>query len=644
MPLRSFGRRRSPPSIIQDEFFQDEFFDVQVNFSDANEDDQEATEEDEEGSDGENSDEEGSDGESSDEEGSDGESSDEEGSDGESSDEEGSDDEGAADEYNEEEEEEQQQQQQQSQESIGEGCDPTVQARVSPAAAAERQACPVCMEAWTAQGAHRICCIPCGHVYGRSCLEKWLTQRGNASATCPQCGKRFSHNDIINLYAPEVSVPNTDLEKEILYLRGKSESLEEKVMKHEKLLKDINEKLLKVTNTQKRQIMSEQRLRDVDSSKRQKMAEYSVGMTYLKPWTSATADCSSSNGSQFFLQNELPLDGARVMAIDAFNQIILASGRVSSVGQEHVFSKINMLSSHEVRRIQLPPGTKAVRDMCILPSGSAIFTSLGRKLSSFSMTTDSVVLQCDLPSPGWSCSADESSHQICAGLQNGSLIIFDIRQTSRPLHSMAGLSTHPVHTLHAVIDNKSCRKFVSASSTGSCMWDPDVNQGRPKLLVGTGNQLVCISLACTPPSSDLLVASFRAKVDSSQNATASQVYLSPTRTVSGRGKLGHHALIRRAGNSSCFTQERTWCGHVSEVRMPKSAIIPCGNNQHLFAYGDESLRGVRIWPLSSFEMQMYSDLKPHQEPILDIRYAQDSAGGRYLGCLSTERLQVFRIL
>ncbi|KAL5218307.1 hypothetical protein ABZP36_018991 [Zizania latifolia] len=615
MPLRSSGRRLSPPSIIQEDL-GDDFFDVEVNFSD-DDDDEEATEEDEEGSDGE--------------------SSDEEGSDGESSDEEGSDDEGAADEDN---EEEQQQQQQQGQESIGEGCGPPVRARVS-AAASERQACPVCMEAWTAQGAHRICCIPCGHVYGKSCLEKWLTQRGNTSATCPQCGKRFRHKDIINLYAPEVSVPNTDLEKEILYLRGKSESLEEKVMKHEKLLEDINERLLEVTNVQKRQIMSEQRLTDVDSSKRQKMVEHSVGMTYLEPWTSVTADFSSSNSSHFFLQNELPLDGARVMAIDAFNQIILASGRVSGVGQEHVLSKINMLSSHEVRKIQLPPGTKAVRDMCILPSGCAIFTSLGRKLSSFSMMTDSVILQCDLPSPGWSCSADESSHQICAGLQNGNLIIFDIRQTSRPLHSMAGLSTHPVHTLHAVIDKNSSRKFLSASSIGPCMWDADGNQGRPNLLLGTENELVCISLACTPPSSDLLVASFRPKVDSSEDATASQVYLSQTPTPSGRGKLGHHALIRRAGSSSSFTEDRTWCAHVSEVRMSKSAMIPCGNNQHLFAYGDESLRGVRTWRLPSFEM--HSDLKPHQEPILDIRYAQDSAGERYLGCLSTERLQVFRI-
>uniref|UniRef100_A0A0E0CTS8 RING-type E3 ubiquitin transferase n=1 Tax=Oryza meridionalis TaxID=40149 RepID=A0A0E0CTS8_9ORYZ len=533
MASRSRGRRLPPPHppLIQ-EFLDDDLFDVEVNYSDEEEEEEESDEEESESEDNEP----------------------EEGVPG--------------------------------QESIGEGCGPAIQARV-----------------------HSMCsCIPCGHIYGRSCLERWLRHKGNTSATCPQCGKRFRPKDITNLYAPEVAVPNNDLEKEVLYLRGKAESLGETVMKHEKLIEEMNERLVELTSAQKRQILSEQRLMNVGSSKRQK---------------------------EFFM------DGLRVMAIDALNQTILASGKAPGIGQEHVLYKFSMVSHHEARNIQLPLDTKTVRDICILPSGSAIFTSLGRKLSSFSMTADRVVLQCDLPYPGWSCCADESSRQICAGLQNGNLIIFDIRQTSRPLHSMVGLSTTPVHTLHTVIDNNGSRKFLSASSIGPCMWDTDGNQGRPKLLLGTDNQRVCISLACAPSSSDLLVASFRPKVETSEDATASQVYLSQTPTPSGGGKLGYHSLIRRAGNSSSFTEDRTCSTLVSEIRMSKSAIIPYGNNQHLFAYGDESLRGVRTWRLPSFEM--HSDLSSLQQPVLDLRYAESSSGGRYLGYLSTEKLQAFRI-
>ncbi|XP_044983402.1 E3 ubiquitin-protein ligase RFWD3-like [Hordeum vulgare subsp. vulgare] len=68
----------------------------------------------------------------------------------------------------------------------------------SPRAAAT---CCICMDPWDSYGAHRICCIPCGHVYGRSCLERWLLRCGSTSAKCPQCCQRFKHRHIINLYS-----------------------------------------------------------------------------------------------------------------------------------------------------------------------------------------------------------------------------------------------------------------------------------------------------------------------------------------------------------------------------------------------------------------------------------------------------------
>ncbi|KAM3316952.1 hypothetical protein ACQJBY_034862 [Aegilops geniculata] len=63
--------------------------------------------------------------------------------------------------------------------------------------------CPGCMVPWSSDGPHRICCIPCGHVYGRSCLEEFLRRSGEENAKCPQCAKTFVEKLIINLYAPE---------------------------------------------------------------------------------------------------------------------------------------------------------------------------------------------------------------------------------------------------------------------------------------------------------------------------------------------------------------------------------------------------------------------------------------------------------
>ncbi|ONL92736.1 Transducin/WD40 repeat-like superfamily protein [Zea mays] len=453
-------------------------------------------------------------------------------------------------------------------------CGPSPRARVSEFAAAAGAAverahtanCPVCMDPWTSQGPHRISCIPCGHVYGRSCLEKWLTQRGNRSATCPQCGKRFKHKDIINLYAQEVAVPNSELEKEISYLRREICSLKKMVVHHDKMF----EEMIKRQN-------------DGVRSKR---------------------------------QNELPVAGARVISIDTSNKIILVSGRANAIGAEYVVTKF--------------------------------FLTLSVMYFGTSMATDSIVLNWDLPAPGWSCAVGASgSHHIYAGLQNGMVVVFDIRQTVRPLRCMVGLSANPVHTLHSVIDNNGSRKVLSASAIGPCMWDADSNQSRPHLLTGTGDERVCISLACAAPWSDLLVASFRPRVDPSGDAVAaSQVYLSQTPTRSGQGKPGQHTLIRRRTGNTCFAEGTTCYANVSELRMSKSAIIPYGygghQQKHLFSYGDESLRGVRTWQLPSFGM--HADLCTHREPILDLRYAAETEGpGGYLGCLSEEKLQVFRV-
>ncbi|KAG6507383.1 hypothetical protein ZIOFF_032725 [Zingiber officinale] len=94
--------------------------------------------------------------------------------------------------------------------------------------------CPVCFEPWKGEGLHRVCCVPCGHVYGRSCLERWLKQCGKNVGKCPQCSKKFRRKEIVNLYAPVIAVPNADLEKEVQCLKKENMSL-----KIEKRAKDM---------------------------------------------------------------------------------------------------------------------------------------------------------------------------------------------------------------------------------------------------------------------------------------------------------------------------------------------------------------------------------------------------------------------
>lgn len=45
----------------------------------------------------------------------------------------------------------------------------------------------ICLEEIADTGLHRLVSIACGHVYGESCIRKWLEKK----KTCPTCKARY---------------------------------------------------------------------------------------------------------------------------------------------------------------------------------------------------------------------------------------------------------------------------------------------------------------------------------------------------------------------------------------------------------------------------------------------------------------------
>lgn len=52
--------------------------------------------------------------------------------------------------------------------------------------------CPICMNPWEDNGAHRLIVLPCGHLYGKSCAEKWIAR----NPACPECNARVTEGGI----------------------------------------------------------------------------------------------------------------------------------------------------------------------------------------------------------------------------------------------------------------------------------------------------------------------------------------------------------------------------------------------------------------------------------------------------------------
>nr|GEV81328.1 zinc finger, RING/FYVE/PHD-type [Tanacetum cinerariifolium] len=68
---------------------------------------------------------------------------------------------------------------------------------------------------WHLELNHQLCSLQCGHMYGFSCIKKWLFQ-SSSSGKCPQCNTFSSYEDIILLYPPSVCVAGHQSSKGII--------------------------------------------------------------------------------------------------------------------------------------------------------------------------------------------------------------------------------------------------------------------------------------------------------------------------------------------------------------------------------------------------------------------------------------------
>lgn len=73
--------------------------------------------------------------------------------------------------------------------------------------------CIICQSEWTIGGEHRICCLKCGHLFGRNCIEQWIKEK-QSDAKCPTCMKPAKKIDIRNLWCKKIAATdNSDYEQ-----------------------------------------------------------------------------------------------------------------------------------------------------------------------------------------------------------------------------------------------------------------------------------------------------------------------------------------------------------------------------------------------------------------------------------------------
>ncbi|CAI8614656.1 unnamed protein product [Vicia faba] len=506
--------------------------------------------------------------------------------------------------------------------------------------------CPICMDAWTDEGDHHVCCLPCGHIYGMSCIKKWLKQRNN-SGKCPQCNMKCSMKDVRKLYASRVVVVDEESHKRIWSLETQCASLESKDgdwrkkeagWKKREAALDFDVKNLRERNTYLEQLVLDMQSRQsglMDASGNSQW-RYESELNYNPMSHGKGSFCN------FVFQKAFQLDGARLFDMDTYNQILLIAHKPKARGEVHLISKISLISPFEMQDIVLPSSANGVRDLHISPFNSrqALYASLGKKLSVLSFDSGTPVLNYNLQVPAWSCSWDRNStHYIYAGLQNGSVLVFDMRQTAGPLKYLAGLTSNPVHSLQSLAQTSSlpsgARSILSASAIGPCQWNIDSEE---RFVVpepynpNDYDQGVCISLAYCQSSDDIVV-SYRPKFNAMAEVPPSQSW-PPSTYVTGQGVQGSHVLLKRTGRDN-YQKTGSSNANVSDIRLPKCVLIDTQNQNRLFASVDEATHELVLQELPSFRtIQLFK--MPAQ--VRDIRYSPNHG---MLGCLTENSLQLF---
>ncbi|XP_050384028.1 uncharacterized protein LOC126800672 isoform X2 [Argentina anserina] len=500
--------------------------------------------------------------------------------------------------------------------------------------------CPICMEAWTSDGDHCTCCLPCGHIFGMSCIKKWLGKCHKQK--CPQCNARCKLKDIRKLFAPQVISVDEESQKRIHLLEAKCAS-------HEKEQAEWHKREAKLL---KEQGVLERKIQQLMESK---ASGYAIGGFEKRFVSDNNILAGRSNGQPFgsnlrgqaytcsFKLEELRVAGARVFDVDTSKQILLISRRHAGIGGKDVLTKMSLIPPYDRDDILLPSSINSIRDLRISPSNSnlALCACLGKKLAVFSTENNNVIVSYDLPAAAWTCSWDlNDSNYIYAGLQNGYLMVFDMRQTSGPVEYLKGLTSNPIHTVHSLSYNSALppcvRTVMSASSIGLCLWNFGGAEKGPILVPETENQGVCISLAYCPRTDDI-VASYRPKVEFSDETAFTQPMFTPTRAI-GQGTVGSHVLLKRASSSGHFLKLGSSVANVCDIGLPKSAIINIESRGRLFAYEDKLTSELVLKELSSSTTVQRLNLQ--QGPVHDVKYASSSRKG-LLGCLNGDTLQLF---
>lgn len=519
--------------------------------------------------------------------------------------------------------------------------------------------CMICMDDWTVGTAHRICCLKCGHLFGRSCIERWIKEKGS-QAKCPSCGKPAKRADIRDIWCKTVkAMDSTDLAElqAQLVSERKARKTESATLYH---IKQRYELASEIVENLKRDIIA----RD---NKITKLEGIIKKLNKLRQQQNLSADeiqeldCIDLGGEQMSVEDDVQpqeikgkfyfveklessaTGGCKSFALCPTSSIILVA-QPTPPGTPNVFGNFGLrkysIIDTNVREF-IPLHSNSITSIQLKEHGALVLTSSVDKKVKLTNTNNNACIQtynCSQPptSVSWSTHRDQ---QFYVGLSNCFVALYDMRNTSDYIYqtsqkvantrllSLASVSC-PDHLNGVVVNDSRGSQFLEVSDESSYQ-SQNIDQSLEHLRV---HQL---------PFDGTMGTVDHHKKTNLTLITTRKSAVSPNNVTHNLVRINRKTLVDGSQRVEC-DNVRTFIGGRAPDLLGHSRILrhPTLDNEVLVGSSDEAARGIKIWDAS--DNSVYQSIRTDVFVRDIICYTPEQTNHHQLFALSEKGLSIYR--
>ncbi|KAF6079237.1 ring finger and WD repeat domain 3 [Phyllostomus discolor] len=485
----------------------------------------------------------------------------------------------------------------------------------------EGDTCTICLEQWTNAGDHRLSALRCGHLFGFRCISKWLKGQ---TRKCPQCNKKAKHSDIVVLYARTLRALDTSEHE-----RVKSVLLQEQMLRKQAELETAQCRLqLQVLTEECTKLHN--RVQDL-----QKLILQHRDQLLRHPRGSQAPSQSSSRLRKYCFQKTFTVSQSGNCRIMSFCES-LSCLVVSQPSPQATFLPgfgVKMFSTADMKSSQyIPMHSKQIRGLAFSGqfNGLLLSASLDNTIKLTSLGTNTVVQTYNAGRAVWSCCwcLDENTY-IYAGLVNGSVLVYDLRNTSNYVQELIPQKARCPLVSLSYIPRAASAVFpygglLAGTLENASFWELKTGSSlRPHVLpIEPGG---CIDFQTESSTRHCLVTY---RPDKNHNTLRSVL-------------MEMSYKLDEAGEPVCSCHPvQTFLGGPTCKLLTKSAVFqhPGKSGNILVCTGDEASNSALLWDAGSGSLLQNL---PTDQPVLDI-CPFEANHSSYLATLTEKMVQIYK--